>query len=323
MDLNRIYTGDCIEIMQTLPSESVNCCITSPPYYNLRDYGMEDQIGLEHTPEEYISKLVRVFHEVQRVLRQDGTLWLVIGDSYAGSNKGRSRTSINYNKGNKGTQDNANLQYGYTSFNIKNKELIGIPWMLAFALRNDGWHLRQDIVWYKPNAMPESVKDRCTRSHEYVFLLTKSCKYYYDNEAIKEPAVTADRNSPRGSKGATTPNSGRRKQNEYGNRTYTGFNERYFSQDSFPLMRNKRDVWSISTRGCKDSHFATFPPQIVEPCLLAGCPKEGVVLDPFIGSGTTAAVAIKNGRNYVGIDINPDYVKLAKTRIKNANERSL
>ncbi len=198
--------------------------------------------------------------------------------------------------------------------NYKAKDLMGIPWLLAFALQLDGWYLRQDIIWHKTNCMPESVKDRCTRSHEYIFLLSKSKKYYFDYEAIKEPAITSDRTSPRGSKGTFTNNSGRRKQEDLGKRTYTGFNERYYSKE-LPQMRNKRDVWSVAASGCKYAHFATFPEKLIEPCILAGSKENGIVLDPFIGSGTTAVVAAKNKRNYIGIEINSEYARIARNRI--------
>ena len=309
-----IIVGDAVEALRKIKSESVDCCVTSPPYYNLRDYGIEGQIGLETTPEEYISKLVDVFREVRRILKNDGTLWLNIGDSYAGSGKGKKDTHTT-NKGNKGSKNNSALQGNFRSADIKPKDLIGIPWLLAFSLRADGWYLRQDIIWQKPNCMPESVRDRCTRSHEYIFLLSKSRKYYYDSEAIMEKAVTSDRSYPRGSKGTPTPNMGRRKQDDFGNRRYTGFNERYFSNAS-PLKRNKRDVWNVSTCGYKGAHFATFPLKLIEPCVLAGCKEGGMVLDPFCGSGTVGEAAKLHKRNFIGIELNPQYADIAKERIK-------
>lgn len=293
----RIIIGDALTELRKIPDNSVNCCVTSPPYYGLRDYGMESQIGLEKTHQEYIDKLVKVFREVKRVLKNDGTLWLNIGDSYS--------------KGSKVCDCNGSL--------FKSKDLIGIPWLLAFALRNGGWYLRQDIIWNKPNCMPESVKDRCTRSHEYIFLLSKSEKYYFDSAAIAEPAVTSDRSSPRGSKGTMTANSGRRKQDYAGIRTYTGFNERYFSKPS-PQMRNKRDVWNVSTSGFKGGHFAVFPEKLIEPCILAGCPCGGVVLDPFLGSGTSAIVAKRLGRDCIGIELNPEYAEIAIQRLERSNQ---
>lgn len=308
-----VIVGDALSELKRMEIESVDCCVTSPPYYNLRDYGIEGQIGLETTPEEYISKLIDVFREVRRVLKHDGTLWLNIGDSYAGSGKGKKDTHTT-NMGNKGTLNNSNLQGNFKSAEIKPKDLIGIPWLLAFSLRADGWYMRQDIIWQKPNCMPESVRDRCTRSHEYIFLMSKSRKYYYDNEAIMEEAVTSDRSSPRGSEGAFEPNSGRRKQDKFGDRRYTGFNERYFAQNP-PFKRNKRDVWNVSTCGYKGAHFAVFPEKLIVPCVLAGCKEGGTVLDPFCGSGTTGVVAAKNNRNFIGIELNPEYAELARKRI--------
>lgn len=291
--MSQIIIGDALTELRKIPNDSINCCVTSPPYYKLRDYGMDSQIGLEATPQEYIDKLVEVFREVRRILKSDGTLWLNIGDSYFGNRNGRNCTK---------TQ-------------CKCKDLIGIPWLLAFALRDDGWYLRQDIIWSKPNCMPESVKDRCTRSHEYIFLLSKSEKYYFDSASIAEPAVTSDRSSPRGFKGTITANSGRRKQSNAGIRTYTGFNEMCFSKPS-PQMRNKRDVWSVSTAGFKGGHFAVFPEKLIEPCILAGCPSGGVVLDPFLGSGTSAIVAENLGRECIGIELNPEYAKISAKRLE-------
>lgn len=303
-----IINANAVDGLQTLETASVDTCITSPPYFGLRDYGVAEQIGLESTPDEYIKNLVVVFREVRRVLKDDGTLWVNIGDSYAGG--GRGCDSVKQ-RTNRGTVD---MPRSVVPVGAKTKDLIGIPWLLAFALRADGWYLRQDIIWSKPNAMPESVKDRCTRSHEYIFLLSKSAKYYYDYEAIMENAVTSDRNAPRGSKGTLSPNLGRRKQDEYQNKRYTGFNERYFSSDP-PLKKNKRDVWTVSTRPYKGAHFATFPSALIEPCILAGSRTGGLVLDPFCGSGTTCVTAYANGRRYIGIDINPEYCEIAKNRI--------
>lgn len=286
----QVLYGDALDQIKTLPDKSVHCCVTSPPYYALRDYGVPGQIGLEPTPKQYIERLVEVFREVKRVLRDDGTLWLNIADSYAQTGQG----------------------------DIKPKDMIGIPWMLAFALRTDGWYLRQDIIWYKPNCMPESVKDRLTKSHEYIFLLSKSARYYFDYKSIQEPAYTADRNSPRGSNGCFSLNQGRRKQDQISKPRYVGFNARYFANAS-PLMRRKRDVWQVSTVGYKGAHFATFPPKLIEPCILAGCPVNGTVLDPFLGSGTTAEAAAKLDRNCIGIELNRDYKPLIDTRIKDFN----
>lgn len=307
----KIINGEALSVLQGLESNSVDCCITSPPYYGLRDYGTDGQIGLENTPSEYIEKLVAVFGEVRRVLKKDGTLWLNMGDSYAGSGKGAAANPDDAKKYKQGTNKGmlgATATTKIKSTEYKRKDLMGIPWRLAFALQADGWYLRQDIIWYKPNCMPESVKDRCTKSHEYIFLLSKSDKYYFDSEAIKEPAITSDRTSPRGSKATKTPNSGRRKQDAVELRRYKGFNERF--------MRNKRDVWSMSTHGYKEAHFATFPEKLIEPCVLAGCPESGIIIDPFLGSGTTAVVAVKNKRRCVGIELNSDYVDMAIRRIQ-------
>ncbi len=309
----QIIKSDALCALRKMPDNCIDCCVTSPPYYNLRDYGVKGQIGLENTPEEYIAKLTEIFREVRRVLKDNGTLWLNIADSYAGSGKGKNAKYFT-NKNNKGTKNNDFLQSNFKSDKIKPKDLIGIPWMLAFALRDDGWYLRQDIIWHKPNCMPESVKDRCTRAHEYIFLFSKSKKYYFDSAAICEKALTSDRTSPRGSKGAFALNSGRRKQDALQKRTYTGFNERYFSKE-MPLTKNKRDVWIVSTCGYKGAHFATFPEKLIEPCILAGSKKDGIVLDPFLGSGTTGVVAIREGRKFVGIELNPEYATIAAERI--------
>jgi len=293
-----------------LPDNIADMCVTSPPYYCLRDYGLEEQIGFENSPDEYINRLVNVFREVKRVIKPNGTLWVVIGDSYAYSIKG---TGGGTNKGNSGSF------YNQTKINLsgyKPKDLIGIPWMLAFALRSDGWYLRSEIIWLKYNAMPESVTDRPTASHETIFLLSKEPKYYYNYRAIMEPAVNGDPNMPRGSLGALSMNGGRRKQDESGRR-YEGFNDRYFN-GSVREYRNKRNVWAVNTKPYQGAHFAVFPPDLIRPCILAGSRPNGIVLDPFIGSGTTAVVAIEESRSYIGIEINPKYVELAEERIRQA-----
>jgi DNA modification methylase len=285
--------GDARQVLKNVDAGFFDACITSPPYFRLRDYGVEGQIGIEATPEEYTRNLVAVFRGVRRTLRDNGTLWLVIGDSYAGSHCGQSGP-------------------------IKPKDLIGIPWRVAFALQADGWILRQDIIWHKPNAMPESVKDRCTRAHEYIFMFSKSPHYYYDHEAIKEKAVDGDPRPPRGSKGGGKENSGRRKQDGHGRR-YEGFNKRYHSAEHPPVTkRNRRSVWSVTTKPCKEAHFAVFPPDLIKPCILAASRPGGVVLDPFCGSGTTGVVALENNRNFMGIEINPEYCRLANERINGA-----
>lgn len=311
MQTNVIYNCDCLEGLCNLPSDSVDCCVTSPPYFNLRDYGVANQIGLEDTPEQYIQKLVNVFHEVKRVLTPAGTLWVNIGDSYAGSGKGAAKYPDNAMKykqcTNKGTVGCVSIVKKISEY--KKKDLIGIPWMLAFALRNDGWYLRQDIIWAKPNPMPESVTDRCTKSHEYIFLLSKSPKYYFDAEAIHEKTVT---------KGAIPKKSPHR----YGGDKYTAHPDEFYRTKSVNAYmdreyRNKRDVWIIPPQPTKEAHFATFPERLVANCILAGCPINGVVLDPFMGSGTTAVVACKLGRGYVGFELNPNYVSIAQNRLAN------
>jgi DNA modification methylase len=296
-----------------LPDESVNCCVTSPPYWGLRNYlGAEDQLGQEKTPEEYVSNLVQVFREVRRILRADGTLWLNVGDSYAHS----LRQSGSGHVGEKQKTSKGGIYEGFKPrpSGLKEKDLVGIPWMLAFALRTDGWYLRQDIIWAKPNPMPESVKDRCTKSHEYIFLLSKSQKYYYDSEAIQEDAVSTELKK--------FTDGGKDKQRGHGRR-HAGFNGRYaekLAKEGVPKKRNRRDVWNVATQGYSEAHFATFPPKLIEPCVLAGCPIDGIVLDPFGGSGTTGRVAADHGRRAVLLDINytdqpGSYLEMAKNRI--------
>lgn len=336
MSQYELHVGDCIESLKNMSDQSVNCCVTSPPYYALRDYGVEGQIGLEETPEEFIQKLVEVFREVRRVLRDDGTLWVNIGDSYA--NGGRKTRDTDNKLPQRGMDTRPVDPEG-----VKQKDLLGIPWMLAFALRADGWYLRQDIIWNKPNAMPESVRDRCTKAHEYVFLLSKSPRYYFDHEAIKEPANLTGKGNANSFRGGAYINNSTFDNSAGGKRTVTG-NTRS-RRDSFKRdgskreqtipgqeygthrsnreesgwdisTRNKRSVWSVATRGYKEAHFATFPPELVEPCILAGCPVGGVVLDPFGGSGTTAGVALAFGRDAVLCELNPDYAALVPARIE-------
>lgn len=348
----QIIQGDCIEGMKTLPDESVHCVVTSPPYYGLRDYGtatweggdphcthtismdtkwndpkrgtdvlrpetshrggtashchlcgatrIDQQIGLEDTPEAYVQRLVDVFREVRRILRKDGTLWLNLGDSYMGGGGG------NYNKtgisqaGGQHITNVRNKRSVIEASGLKPKDLIGIPWRVAFALQADGWWLRQDIIWHKPNPMPESVTDRCTKSHEYIFLLTKSERYYYDAEAVKEKVENLG--TPRKFRDA--------KENSDG--TLRNDNGRMY----IPLeYRNKRSVWTVATKPYADAHFAVFPSKLIEPCVLAGCPKDGTVFDPFTGSGTTAQVALAFGRRFIGTELNPEYVELIHKRL--------
>lgn len=291
-ELNKIYNMDCMDGLKQLSDNSIDTCITSPPYWGLRDYEEDGQIGLEETLNEYIDKLVAVFREVKRVLKPVGTLWLNLGDSYAGSGKGVWKNPKNV-KENYIPKSKHNGKTG-----LKPKDLIGIPWRIAFALQADGWYLRSDIVWEKPNAMPESVTDRPTRAHEYIFLFSKNQKYYYDHEAIKEPCVNGDPNPPRGSKGVLgNENQGRRIES---------------AKAELLLTRNKRSVWTVAAAQFKEAHFATFPPKLIEPCILAGCPVDGVALDPFMGSGTTAQVALELQRNFMGFEINKEYIEIAE-----------
>ena len=396
--LDYVIQGDCLESLKTLPDGIINCCITSPPYYGLRDYGTgkwvggnpncphrrlskfsektitghkqkelagnvgdaiykticplcgavreDKQIGLEDTPEDYIAKLVSVFHEVKRVLRDDGTLWVNIGDSYWGSgSRGFDFTKLFEKNGtiqntNKGTCDNTNIPQQKGSVDgYKNKDMIGIPWMLAFALRNDGWYLRQDIIWHKINPMPESVKDRCTKSHEYIFLLSKKPHYYFDYEAIQEEATGYDGRKDTILKGSpkydnddiytdsTKAQSMSHKHTERWHfknladkgQTPNTMHERRADglPDEIYPVRNKRDVWSVPVMPVREAHFATFPEKLIEPCVLAGCPVGGVVLDPFLGSGTTGRVAISLNRHYIGCELNPEYVEICQRRTNN------
>ena len=334
MSTQRIIPGDCIEAMRTLPDASVHCCVTSPPYWGLRDYGHDGQIGLEATPEAYVARMVEVFREVRRVLRDDGTCWLNLGDSYAAQRSGTAMPAetlagglegqVVDGRGSRGRGDvepdavagRARRATGTgpkhrdaAAIGLKHKDLCGIPWRVAFALQADGWWLRQDIIWHKPNPMPESVTDRCTKAHEYVFLLSKSARYYFDSEAIKEPVQSSKGNgkSFRGggsyTGGNSFANSAAKDRATHGNApNETG-------------LRNRRSVWTVSTAPFKGAHFATFPPDLIEPCVLAGSPVGGVVLDPFGGSGTTAGVAIKHGRRAVLCELNPEYAAMIPARI--------
>jgi DNA modification methylase len=300
-----IIVGDCRDVLRRLPDRSVHCCVTSPPYFGLRDYGVAGQMGLESTPEQFVAGMVEVFREVRRVLRDDGTLWLNIGDSYAGGGNYRGinseSTLSETQRNNRGARGVSPLLRAKNTPGCKPKDLIGIPWMLAFALRADGWWLRQDIIWAKPNPMPESVRDRCTKAHEYIFLLAKSERYYYDQAAIMEPA------NPDNCRDSAT----RRRNTPPGSDTDSGFeNGRNY------LDRNKRSVWTVTTQPFKEAHFATFPPALVEPCIKAGCPAGGLVLDPFGGAGTTGLVADRLQRDAVLIELNPEYAAIAQRRIR-------
>lgn len=327
--MNTIIFSDALKGLQALDSSSVDTCITSPPYYGLRDYGRDGQIGLERNPQEYISNLVSIFAEVRRVLKDDGTLWVVIADSYASSGKG----AWNNKNGQKETYvldpGSAPTKMPRTFDGIKAKDLMGIPWMLAFALRANGWYLRQDIIWQKPNPMPESVRDRCTKSYEHIFLLSKCPRYYFDAEAISEP--TAESTKKRLSQNIEIQAGSARvpgKTNgpmkacapRYGGKKYTAMPDVFNRTKSGALYeykdrRNKRDVWTVSTKPYKGAHFATFPPDLIAPCILAGSRSGGTVLDPFCGTATTLQVANQLGRNGIGIELNTDYEPLIKDRI--------
>lgn len=296
----KIMVGDCRQTLKTLPDCSVHCCVTSPPYFGLRDYGHDGQIGLEQTPDEFVQQMVAVFRQVHRVLRDDGTLWLNLGDSYAGSGKGPAG---NLGKANNERDMTHTRASGLVPDGLKSKDLIGIPWRVAFALQADGWYLRQDIIWHKPSPMPESVTDRCTKSHEYIFLLSKSARYYFDHHSIREDAETPiDTKSAQSFK---APN-GKARENY-------GTNEDNWLPDG---KRNKRSVWTVSNKPFSGAHFATYPPDLIEPCILAGTPEGGTVLDPFFGAGTTGLVADRLGRNCIGCELNPEYAMIAENRMR-------
>lgn len=354
---------DWIDGLKLLDDNSIDCCITSPPYWGLRDYGtatweggdsecdhalpndapnsgkmtdgqktshvgrfankpcvkcgavrIDNQLGLEKTPEEYVAKMVLGFSEVKRVLKPEGTLWLNLGDSYASVHTGGHKSKKATVGNNKiGIQEIKQCKASPESYGLKQKDLVGVPWLVAFALRSDGWYLRQDIIWHKPNPMPESVKDRCTKAHEYIFLMSKSSKYYYDNEAIKEPAketslsrqqrgVSDSHKNINGAPGQTPHGMSQAREND--------------KTREIKTMRNKRSVWTVTTKPFKEAHFATFPEDLILPCVLAGCPKGGVILDPFTGAGTTELVAVKNDRNYIGFELNKEYIEIANKRIE-------
>lgn len=392
--IDEIFNEECLQGLKSLPDNSIDCCVTSPPYYALRDYGtghweggdpncphyrtskvrentatghkammdsghpvgdaiyksvcplcgairVDEQIGLEETPEEYIRKLTEVFMEVHRVLKPEGTLWLNIGDSYV------SKPKSNYNGKGQGLNDmsygTGDTTLGYKEQserfkallgNYKNKDLIGIPWLLAFSLRNAGWYLRQDIIWEKGNPMPEPVKDRCVKSHEYIFLMSKSQRYYFDYEAIQEPAVSSEKPRIFGAKkqeGTMRNDIGNvykpTTKIKFGGNKYGDNNDKHFQtysgkewqpqyNEEMVMVRNKRDVWSVNVKPDSVAHFATYPEELITPCILAGCPSGGVVLDPFMGSGTTARVARKLNRHYVGFELNAEYCKIIEKKIQ-------
>jgi DNA modification methylase len=313
----KILIGDCRDFLRTLPDESVHCVVTSPPYFGLRDYGVDGQVGQEATPAEFVGVLVEVFREVRRVLRADGTLWLNLGDSYANT-RGGKEPGLYTDKRNSG----ATWQARVTELppGLKPKDLIGIPWRAALALQADGWWLRQDIIWSKPNPMPESVTDRCTKAHEYIFMLTKSERYHYDAEAIAEPAIYSGLANQDDS-GFKYPRSFNGKHKD-GYRTAdrdVGIGSKARPSKAVPnapaTTRNKRSVWEVATRPFSEAHFATFPPDLIVPCIKAGCPVGGTVLDPFGGAGTTGLVADRLQRNAILIELNPEYAAMARKRI--------
>lgn len=308
---HRILVGDCIEMMRTLPDQSVHTCITSPPYFGLRDYGVDGQIGLEASPREFIESLVAVFREVHRVLRNDGTLWVNLGDSYASGGRGGGGRYM-AERGDDAWQGKGDAT-GWRSAPAgwKHKDLLGLPWQLAIALQDDGWYLRQDVIWHKPNPMPESIKDRCTKAHEYLFLLSKSPRYYFDQDAIREPA-----------RAQAAPESASRRNSFARETKYTDGEHGQTAQHrtgrddvDYDETRNKRSVWTVATASFKGAHFATFPPDLIRPCVLAGSPRGGMVLDPFGGAGTTALVAMQEGRQSVICELNSEYAALARQRL--------
>lgn len=301
-----IFSGDAVQVLKTLVENSMHCCVTSPPYWGLRDYGVEGQLGLEKTPEEYVGKMVEVFREVRRVLRDDGTLWLSLGDSYA-SSAGTGHQGKHGDRCNR-THTQRQLLKAAGISGLKPKDLVGIPWRVAFALQADGWYLRSDIIWHKPNPMPESVTDRPTKAHEYIFLLAKSEKYFYDHKAVKEPVKQSSLER------AERPWRGNGQRDYPGQPQLRNRGERMGT--TFPDGRNRRTVWTVTTKPFKGAHFATFPPDLIEPCILAGSPEGGTVLDPFFGAGTTGVVAKKHNRKFIGIELNPDYVTMARNRIE-------
>lgn len=331
----RVLNCDVRDGLAQMAAGSVQTCVTSPPYWGLRDYGVSGQIGLESTPEAYVASMRAVFADVRRVLADDGTVWLNLGDSYSGGGNYRGINSTNTltskrasNRGARGLSQALGALGKETG--CKDKDLVGIPWMVAFALRADGWYLRSDIIWSKPNPMPESVADRPTKAHEYIFLLSKSRSYYYDSAAIREPFADAtlprlDRAQSGYAPPGQTPHKGvagpreRRTDKQRGHsRRQAGFNDRWDDMkrgDQIGAGANKRTVWTVATSPYTDAHFATFPESLIEPCILAGSAIGDTVLDPFTGSGTTGAVAIRHQRNFVGVELNPAYVELARKRI--------
>lgn len=331
--MNKIINSDCIIGMKNLPDNSIDCCVTSPPYFGLRDYGHEGQIGLEDTPELFVEKMVEVFTEVKRVLKKEGTLWLNLGDSYAASGGKQVEQTVRGNKDsvNVGQNGGNRSSSNNKAWGVKQKDLIGIPWLVAFAVRNLGLYLRQDIIWHKPNPMPESVTDRCTKSHEYIFLFSKSGKYYYDADSIKEDSISVEYDErpygivrdrifgydskqkvlrTKGGRGGFGSLNGKNNTMEYSHSNDTG--KAWTPSEK----RNKRSVWTVTTKPYSEAHFATFPEDLIVDCIKAGCPENGIVLDPFMGAGTTALVASKLNRNYIGFELNSEYIKIANKRLQ-------
>jgi DNA modification methylase len=346
-----IRHGDCRKLLATLPAQSVHCCVTSPPYFGLRDYGIAGQIGLEPTPDAYVAEMVAVFREVRRVLRDDGTLWLNLGDSYAAQRGGTHQPAETLAGGkggktsegdrvNRGRFDGENPTRNASKIGLKHKDLIGIPWRVAFALQADGWYLRQDIIWSKPNPMPESVTDRCTKAHEYIFLMSKSAKYHYDANAVAEPISAAsvarlaqDIENQHGSDRVPGKTNGAMKAVGKGNAKIFRGGGAYTKGQSFDNsttaernshgntpnltgLRNRRSVWEVTTQPFSEAHFATFPPDLIEPCILAGCPVGGTVLDPFGGAGTTGLVADRLQRHALLIELNAGYAAMTERRLR-------
>lgn len=327
---HQMLVGDCLELLQAMPDQSVHTCVTSPPYFGLRDYGMAGQIGLEETPAKFIARLVEVFREVRRVLRDDGTAWVNMGDSY--SSGGRLSRDHDFKLPARGLAPRP-------IDGAKPKDLLGMPWRLAFALQDDGWYLRQDIIWAKPNPMPESTRDRCTKAHEYIFLLSKSRKYFYDADAIREPAAPASiarweqagwdeqdgsGRVPGKANGSMKAVGGlRSKRNSFARDPKPGTGDhgqkaqhRPDREDvEYAQSRNKRSVWTVATAKYSGAHFATFPPELIRPCIQAGAPRGGIVLDPFGGAGTTGVVAMQEGRQSILCELNPEYAALAGARL--------
>ena len=304
--INTILHGDVLDKLKEIETESIQCVVTSPPYWGLRDYGSDGQLGLEETPEEYVENMVKVFREVKRVLKHDGTVWLNLGDSYSSGSGGYDDKYMHNSTSGTPSEGVRKSVSASKPFGLPTKNLVGIPWRVAFALQADGWYLRQDIIWHKPNPMPEPVTDRCTKSHEYIFLLTKSAKYFYDNDAVREPVAESSigrLNQNIDQQVGTTRANGGKKSN--GNLKAVGDIEK---------GRNKRSVWTITTKPYKEAHFAVFPPKIPELCIKAGSKEGDIVLDPFFGSGTTGWVAQRLGRKWIGIELNAKYIKIAEKR---------